>query len=639
MWQDIHLAGGRHCQSGAREAESAIEGLAFISKGFKNWKDATEGFRRHEKSLCHIDAVQVMLVLPQTVPDVGEALRQAHAKEKALNRRMFVRILENMKFLGRQGLPLRGHDDAESNFMQLLQLQKLHTPELRAWLERRVDKYCSPEIQNEILQLMSHSILRNVAKSIHTAEVFSVMADECADVSNKEQLALCFRWVDQELEAHEDFVGLCQIDNISADTIVAAIRDCMLRLNLQVNRCRGQCYDGASNMAGHRSGVAKQLGDEEPRALFVHCYGHSLNLAMCDTIKTTVLTRDSLHVTSELIMRGKSLQSILDNYLVLQELWDEVLAGSVDPDVRARVIGVKAQMETFNFFFGISLARLVLAHGDNLSVSLQSSTMSAAEAQKIARLTVDTITKMRTENSFSMFWEATVAKRHQFDVSEPQLPRKRKRPQRYEGGDEPAYHPSSPEGHYRQLYYEVLDSAKSSIQTRFNQKGFAIYTQMENLLLKSAKGVDATDEFKAVTELYGEDLDSNLLLTQFSLLQTQLTSDDDVTFKSVLKFLRGYSTSQRQLLSEVVKLVRLILVSPATNAMSVRSFSAMRRIKTYLRSTMGQSRLNSVMLLHTHKDRTDALSVVELGNAFVDVTGSDHRRSIFGTFTDADLAA
>ena len=428
-------------------------------------------------------------------------------------------------------------------------------------------------------------------------------------------------------------------------------------------------------MAGHRSGVAKQLGDEEPRALFVHCYGHSLNLAMCDTIKTTVLTRDSLDVTSEIsklikysqkrnarfdalkgeispdtpgfrvlcparwTVQGKSLQSILNNYLVLQELWDEVLAGSVDPDVRARVIGAKAQMETFNSFFGISLARLVLAHGDNLSVSLQNSTMSAAEAQKIARLTVDTITKMRPENSFSMFWEATVAKSHQFDVSEPQFPRKRKRPQRYEGGDEPAYHPSSPEGHYRQLYYEVLDSAKSSIQTRFNQKGYAIYTQMENLLLKSAKGVDATDEFNAVTELYGEDLDSNLLLTQFSLLQTQLNSDDDVTFRSVLKFLRGYSTSQRQLLSEVVKLVRLILVSPATNAISERSFSAMRRIKTYLRSTMGQSRLNSVMLLHTHKDRTDALSVVELGNAFVDVTSSDHRRSIFGTFTDADLAA
>ena len=47
-------------------------------------------------------------------------------------------------------------------------------------------------------------------------------------------------------------------------------------------------------MSGHRSGVATQLSNEEPRALFVHCYGHSLNLAMCDTMKETVVTRDAL---------------------------------------------------------------------------------------------------------------------------------------------------------------------------------------------------------------------------------------------------------------------------------------------------------------------------------------------------------
>ena len=46
----------------------------------------------------------------------------------------------------------------------------------------------------------------------------------------------------------------------------------------------GQCYDGASNMSGTRNGVAKCIQDEEPRAIFTHCYGHSLNLAAGDTI-------------------------------------------------------------------------------------------------------------------------------------------------------------------------------------------------------------------------------------------------------------------------------------------------------------------------------------------------------------------
>ena len=56
-------------------------------------------------------------------------------------------------FFGRQGLPLRGHDDTESNFHQLLDLQKCHDPALAKWLGRKGDKYCSLEIQNETLKL------------------------------------------------------------------------------------------------------------------------------------------------------------------------------------------------------------------------------------------------------------------------------------------------------------------------------------------------------------------------------------------------------------------------------------------------------------------------------------------------------
>ena len=70
---------------------------------------------------------------------------------------------------------------------------------------------------------------------------------------------------------------------------------------------------------------------------------------------------------------------MLLNYSVLQQLWGSVLEGNLDTEVKARVIGVQAQMESFTYFFGISVAELVLNHGDNLSVALQSSTISAAE--------------------------------------------------------------------------------------------------------------------------------------------------------------------------------------------------------------------------------------------------------------------
>ena len=64
------------------------------------------------------------------------------------------------------------------------------------------------------------------------------MADECVDVSNKEQLVICLRWVDHCLEVHEDFLGLYHVPDISANAIAAAIKDCLVRMNLQVKRCR-----------------------------------------------------------------------------------------------------------------------------------------------------------------------------------------------------------------------------------------------------------------------------------------------------------------------------------------------------------------------------------------------------------------
>ena len=81
-------------------------------------------------------------------------------------------------------------------------------------------------------------------------------------------------------------------------------------------------------------------------------------------------------------------------------------------------------------------------------------------------------------------------------------------------------------------------------------------------------------------------------------------------------------------MSQVSKLVNLLLVMPATNAESERSFSAVRRIKTYLRSTMSQQRLNHLMLLHVHKSYTDDLSLVDIANDFI--ADNEHRKHFFG---------
>ena len=83
-------------------------------------------------------------------------------------------------------------------------------------------------------------------------------------------------------------------------------------------------------------------------------------------------------------------------------------------------------------------------------------------------------------------------------------------------------------------------------------------------------------------------------------------------------------------MSEVCKLLKILIVLPCTSAVSERSTLALHRVKTYLRTTMGQSRLNHLMILPIHKERTDELSLQSCLNTFV--AGSEHRLSLFEHF-------
>ena len=110
-------------------------------------------------------------------------------------------------------------------------------------------------------------------------------------------------------------------------------------------------------MSGQRTGVSTQLKEVEPRALFLHCHGHALNLAAGDAVKGCSVMKDALDITFEVsklvkfspkrsgtfdklkeelatdspgfrvlcptrwTVRAASLKSVIDNYQVLQELW------------------------------------------------------------------------------------------------------------------------------------------------------------------------------------------------------------------------------------------------------------------------------------------------------------------------------
>lgn len=110
-----------------------------------------------------------------------------------------------------------------------------------------------------------------------------------------------FRWVDNKFEAHEEFIGLHQVDSTTSAVLFGVVRDVLTRLNLSIHKLRGLCFDGASAMSGTRGGVAALIQQEESRAIYTHCYGHALNLACGDAVKTCSIMKDALDTSYEVI--------------------------------------------------------------------------------------------------------------------------------------------------------------------------------------------------------------------------------------------------------------------------------------------------------------------------------------------------
>ena len=113
----------------------------------------------------------------QLVGHIDELMSDETKQQKVMNRKIFIKILENTRYLARQGLPFRGHDDSNGNFIQLMKLRGLDIPQIEQRMKKKTDTYLSHDIQDKILFLMSSHILRNVSKNIRDSGAFTLMCN------------------------------------------------------------------------------------------------------------------------------------------------------------------------------------------------------------------------------------------------------------------------------------------------------------------------------------------------------------------------------------------------------------------------------------------------------------------------------
>ena len=161
-------------------------------------------------------ADQFLRILQNKKPNVLERINKAHHELVERNRIILLAIVEVIVLCGKQNISLRGHNIGDGNFETLLLFKAKDNNELAHHLETCSDeaKYTSPGGQNELIDLCANQILQSVKDACNSAPFFAFIADECTDRSGKEQIALCVRFLNNDIQKmREEFLGYVKATN------------------------------------------------------------------------------------------------------------------------------------------------------------------------------------------------------------------------------------------------------------------------------------------------------------------------------------------------------------------------------------------------------------------------------------------
>ena len=269
----------RVCQDFGRPSATARG--AWTVKGMTDWNHATENLKQHNESKGHKEGALSARMAEQAanvgnVLDLQLAASAKQAEElRQRNRSILLKLLRSVYFLAKSHIP------HTTTFDELVQLQIANGDDL---LKQHVEQgssnaqYTSKFSSVSLIEAIDTWIERRLLSSLKTSPFFSILADECQDVSSQEELSICCRWV-VEGHSEEHFITILHIRALDSETLAHAITTYMESHGLDFKKLIGQGYDGAAPFSGRNTGVQKRMRTLSGHALYIHCSCHRLQLA------------------------------------------------------------------------------------------------------------------------------------------------------------------------------------------------------------------------------------------------------------------------------------------------------------------------------------------------------------------------
>ncbi|XP_012562182.2 zinc finger MYM-type protein 1-like [Hydra vulgaris] len=268
--------------------------------GSSDWKNKAAILSSHEKSLEHLQNYQKWKELHQRLQRDStidaEILRKMKNEEKYWQQ-ILKRLIALVRVLGEQNLAFRGTNETlysanNGNFLKFVQYLAIFDPLMNEHLRKISNKelhthYLGKDIQNELIQLLGNAIKKEIIQTANAMKYFSIVLDGTPDCSHVEQMTIIIRFVKvdslkKEFSIKEHFLGFVPLKKTTGAYMAETIIQQLEEMELPIDNLRGQGYDNGANIIGKNNGVQKKILNINPRALFVPCSAHTLNLVVND---------------------------------------------------------------------------------------------------------------------------------------------------------------------------------------------------------------------------------------------------------------------------------------------------------------------------------------------------------------------
>ena len=635
----------------------------FISKGFKNWKKAgDERLDTHARSEEHQLSEEKMTNFLKTRRpgnDISARLQRQAAEQQHRTMKGVVSITDVVIALGQRGIPLRGNWDPskrneDGNFSFFVDWKSKYDPELKDHLDHASGnaKYTSPRIQNEIINLCDSFIRNRVRASI--PKYWSVMADETQDCSTTEQLSICVRYLSSKNEVCEEFIGFVRLEKLDAQTIAHTLLHALQEWGFNMSGLVGQGYDGASVTSSSRNGVQAKVAEKYPNATYVHCRSHVLNLAIssgCKAVRSiqnlfdnvskltwflsgsakrkeiflqTAAASDDSELLSALVAcadedeedesaktleegskrqtvpkfcatrwsaKVTTLSALLANYGSVLLALDEISSSS-SGDAKRDASAYSRLLQDSEFIVALTVSQFVLSFLAQVTKSLQAKSCNLGDAYQSVTLAKECIKSARGDESWQKVWSriSQVADSINVTLIKPRTTTV----QRHRAN---AAHNDQPSDYYRiNVFYPFIDHVVGELETRFSVQHEGLITAQNLFPLYLPKLTDR--HIEKIKNYFSKHLD-------FS----EKSNFDAELARWRMKHAMEPESEQEGAMPDcspqefpaIHKVLSIFLTTPVGSVSCERSFSALRRLKLWTRSSITEGRLSGLAMLLIHR--------------------------------------